>query len=117
MDTNLNEYLAKLFLEEKSDTIVATGGGTFVHEPARSRMLASGCVVQLTADEETLLKHLSLDAGKRPMFNTAEEPAAVLARLWRQRKDAYNGADYLCPVKEITATTIFDIISTCTHPH
>lgn len=67
--------------------VIATGGGAFVHPETRALILASGIAVWIDADIATLVERTARK-GNRPLLQTGD-PAAVLARLHRERAPLY----------------------------
>jgi shikimate kinase len=82
------------------DTIVATGGGTFVEPDNRSAMLADGAVAWLDVPFERLVERLPPD-GRRPLASDRTQ----MEQLYQRRQLAYGQAhvrlDAAKPVDEI----------------
>ena len=82
------------------DTIVATGGGTFVEPDNRSVMLGDGAVVWLDVPFERLVDRVPPD-GRRPLA----ADRAQMEQLYLKRQVAYRQAhlrvDAARPVEEI----------------
>jgi shikimate kinase len=81
--------LAELCMLERH--VIATGGGVVLRESNRKRLKASGRVVWLTADVETIQSRLESDpatADRRPAL-TAGSAAEEIADLLRQRQPLY----------------------------
>lgn len=83
-------------LAGRAGLVVATGGGAILHRQAWAALRASGLVVWLTADRETICRRLAADAateGQRPSLtgrDIEEEVAGVLAErtpLYREGSD------------------------------
>lgn len=72
--------------------VVATGGGAVLREENRRLMLASGWVVALTADAETLIARLArpAEAGVRPLL--AGDAEKRVRSLLEERRHAYDFA-------------------------
>jgi len=76
----------------RRDCVVSTGGGVVVREANRTLLRASGCVVWLTADADTLWRRLQGDdcsAERRPVLTVGgraeiEEVLRVREPLYRQ---------------------------------
>jgi shikimate kinase len=71
--------------------VIATGGGVVLRENNRRRLAASGCVVWLTADVDTIHRRLQDDAmtlDRRPAL-TASPPRSEIAILLEQREPLY----------------------------
>lgn len=74
------------------NAVVATGGGAFVQEGNRGRMLAAGAVVCLEAQPETIVQRLFAEGGTEARPLLAGTPAERLERvrhLKAQRQSAY----------------------------
>jgi shikimate kinase len=74
------------------DAIVATGGGTVIDPRNRASMRASGWIVCLTADAETILARVG-GGEDRPMLARVSDRAAKVRELLAERADAYADAD------------------------
>jgi 3-dehydroquinate synthase len=70
------------------ETVLALGGGALLCEENRSLADASGRVILLEADLDTLVKRLSQDENKRPLL--AGELKTRLAALLERRREHYN---------------------------
>lgn len=88
-------------LAGESAVVVATGGGTLLHEPSRQLLLGSPAVgVCLTADTSALLTRLGPDAARsRPLLQSAPDAGADglrqrLDELLRQRAATYRALPY-----------------------
>lgn len=88
-------------LAGESAVVVATGGGTLLHEPSRQSLLTSPAVgVCLTADLGTLLLRLGPDAARsRPLLQPAADAGVDglrlrLRELLHQRAAAYRALPY-----------------------
>lgn len=81
------------------DHVVATGGGIVLREENRARMRASGLVVWLRADVDTLWARISGDAGtteRRPALGVggrAEVADVVAARERLYQSSAHHAVD------------------------
>ena len=80
--------------------VIATGGGTLLHEPSRALLLAGGVGVCLTASPPELARRLGPDAARgRPLLRTAA-PATLdslsqrLDELLRERAASYSALPY-----------------------
>ena len=77
--------LARLVAEE--DGVIATGGGAFMNAETRALMLASGTVVWLDADIDTLVQRVAR-RSTRPLL-AGRDPAEVLSALAKERSPVY----------------------------
>lgn len=80
--------------------VIATGGGTLLHEPSRALLLAGGVGVCLTASPQELARRLGPDAARgRPLLRTTA-PATLdslsqrLDELLRERAASYSALPY-----------------------
>lgn len=87
-------------LAAASQLVIATGGGTLLHEPSRALLLAGGVGVCLTASPQELARRLGPDAARgRPLLRTAA-PATLdglsqrLDELLRERAASYSALPY-----------------------
>jgi shikimate kinase len=78
----LREALAK-------DGVTALGGGALARQANLEAVLAAGTLVWLDAPDAELLARIG-DPGSRPLL--AEDPAATLARLRKERAGQYASA-------------------------
>jgi shikimate kinase/3-dehydroquinate synthase len=74
-------------LERSDPAVIAVGGGALVDPVLREEVLARALVVRLQAPLATLAARAGKEAGRRPLVGS--DPQADLARLLRDRADAY----------------------------
>ncbi len=79
-------------LSARQGLVIATGGGALVPEENRRLMVASGVVVCLWADEETLIARLREDTH-RPLL-ARPDWEDVLRALLARRRPAYEALPY-----------------------
>lgn len=72
---------------EKDEFVLALGGGSLLSEPNRLAALNAGCVINLSADRETLSQRVSRNAGSRPLLK--DDPLCQLESLLLARADHY----------------------------
>src|SRR5262249_8651679 len=72
-------------------SVVATGGGVVLGDPAWRTMRASGVILGLAAPEETLLARLGSSIARRPLV--AGDASAAREALLRERRHLYRRAD------------------------
>jgi 3-dehydroquinate synthase len=75
-------------LAQRSDLVIATGGGALVSETNRARLEASGIVVCLECAVDELLRRLE-GVRDRPLLQVKDRRAEV-SRLLRRRRKAYD---------------------------
>jgi len=77
--------------------VISTGGGAILHQALWPRVMASGLVVWLTADQQIIRQRLLGDdqtAGQRPAL-TAGDPFAEIAEVLAYREPLYRGGSHL----------------------
>jgi len=74
-------------LAARRDLVVATGGGTLVHEEGRQTLGRDALVVCLRGDPDTLAQRME-DDGSRPLL-AGQDPREALGRIWAERQSAY----------------------------
>jgi shikimate kinase len=85
-----------LLLAERRGLVIATGGGVVLQQEAWSCLKASGLVVWLTADRETICKRLGSDArtGEQRPSLTGRPIEAEIEQVLAEREPLYReGAD------------------------
>ncbi len=75
------------FQTRPTESVVALGGGALLRDENRAFAEASGKIVLLTAEAETLLERLSIDPEKRPLL--AGDLREKLTSLLKSRKEHY----------------------------
>jgi shikimate kinase len=98
---------------KKTNTIIATGGGTPIYEDNMDVMLAAGCVVFLNADTKTLTKHLSESPEERPLLQQLSEEK--LEAMAKNRIPFYTRANQQIEVEKITEATFAQILEACSN--
>lgn len=81
--------LARLMAEERS--VVASGGGAFMHPDTRRLVKERGLSIWMRADLDTLVERTGR-RNTRPLLRGGD-PRAVLARLMEERYPIYGEAD------------------------
>ena len=79
---------------ERTNLVIATGGGT-VKDPENVALLRqNGVIVALTADVDTILRRTAA-RGARPVLDHADagDRRAAVVRLLEERRALYEGAD------------------------
>jgi shikimate kinase len=79
-------------LATAAPSVIATGGGTFIDDDNRNRLLEMGVVVCLVTKFETIMERVSRNA-RRPLAQG--DARGRLAALYEERKSAYGKADVL----------------------
>lgn len=82
-------------LSQKSNIILATGGGAVLDAENRKHLVSRGTVFYLKSNLNTLLNRTSKDKN-RPLLHADEPPKVILKRLLEQRGPLYEEtADYV----------------------
>jgi shikimate kinase len=87
------EALALAELAQRSECVVATGGGIVLAPENRQAMRAAGTVIYLRARLENLWERTRHDST-RPLLSTPD-PRGTLARLLEEREPLYREAAHL----------------------
>ncbi len=86
--------------------VVSTGGGMLLRDENVAELRAAGPIVCLTAAPEEILERVAGDEG-RPLLNV-DDPAGRIARLLRDRAEAYARADYHVDTTGLTQEQVAD---------
>jgi len=92
---------------ERSETVIATGGGIIMSAENREMMKRFGVVVCLEADPETIYRRLMIDSEKadkkvvRPLL-AVEDPLARIKSLKESRQLFYDQADWTVRTDHLT---------------
>ncbi len=78
-------------LVTKDMMVISLGGGTFVDDQNRDRLLKRGPVVALWASPETIYERVQRRPGKRPLLDTPD-PLPRIKRLLAEREALYRQA-------------------------
>ncbi|MCD6062207.1 MAG: hypothetical protein K0R82_118 [Flavipsychrobacter sp.] len=97
--------------------IIACGGGTVTHDGNIEIMRATGCIVYLKADIDTLAKRLQDGADHRPLLTRLPYLLPTLQQMLSAREGFYDQADHILQVENLTDTTFAQIIDACTNKH
>ena len=106
------EQLAIKDLCQKEGRIVAAGGGAFLDEVNRSRMLEYGEVFCLNAKADTIHQRLSVQAGDdavRPLLS-GNDPVDRIQELLTERQEAYSQAHHTIQTDKLTPNEIANLI-------
>jgi shikimate kinase len=94
-------------LRSSEQLVVSTGGGAVLREANREAMLASGLVVALTADAETIISRVRGDAN-RPLL--AGDLEGKVRQLLRDRAGAYDFAHVVIDTSNKAVEEIVQVI-------
>ena len=90
---DLETGLLKKMQDDTSGAVISVGGGMPVRKENRTLLRNLGCVVYLSATEETILNRVKGD-GSRPMLN-GEDLEARVEKLMQDREALYRQAAHL----------------------
>lgn len=107
------DCLEQLCLQD--NVIVACGGGTPVYNNNLELMKQYGCVVYLQAGIGTLAERLKQDEDNRRPLLKGENIHEQLERLYHERKDYYEQADYALQPDERIIANFEQIVELCTN--
>jgi len=85
-------------LLERGPCVIATGGGAFMNEETRARIVQSGISVWLKADLDVLWRRVRKRSHRPLLHNSA--PEATLSRLMQERYPVYAYADVTIKSRE-----------------
>jgi len=75
-------------LTQRTNVIVATGGGAVLNPRTRARLSERGSVIYLHADPDVLWRRTRDDTRRRPLLQV-DEPRQTFAALYRMRDPLY----------------------------
>ena len=110
-------YLLEVIKSTTENTIVACGGGTPCFHNNMQLMKNAGSVIYLQADVAHLLDNLIGTDAARPLLDKLDNLAAYLSNTLAQRKEVYEQADHILPIKDISLATFDEIITSCINSH
>jgi shikimate kinase len=93
-------------LLDSGPAVIATGGGAFMREDTRQRIVGKAVSIWLKADAEIIMRRVKRRAD-RPLLQTAD-PAATVGRLLEEREPIYRHADLTILSREVPHEKIVD---------
>ncbi|MCH8281256.1 MAG: 3-dehydroquinate synthase [Chloroflexi bacterium] len=99
-----------------ANRVIAAGGGAFADPGNRQEMLASGMVVCLTAQPETIYRRVGHRAGARPML-AGYDPLDRIKTLLEQRAPSYAQAHHAVATDDLTPEQAAEQIVDLSHRH
>ena len=99
-----------------ANRVIAAGGGAFADPGNRQEMLASGMVVCLTAQPETIYRRVGHRAGTRPML-AGYDPLDRIKTLLEQRAPSYAQAHHAVATDDLTPEQAAEEIVDLSHRH
>lgn len=112
-----HNYLVNVINGCTGNTMVACGGGTPCFYNNMQLMKESGTVIYLQADVAFLLDNLIGTEAARPLLNNLDDLASYLSQTMAKRKNFYEQAHHILPVKDISLVTFDEIITSCINSH
>ncbi|MDA0369973.1 MAG: shikimate kinase [Actinomycetota bacterium] len=110
---SLEEDVLEEVLASRSESVVATGGGSVLRSTTRQR-LADHVVVWLRADVDTLVDRVERGRHERPLLG--DDPRGRLEELDRQRSPLYDEvANIVVDVDHRAITAVVDSIVEAIH--
>jgi shikimate kinase len=97
-------------LLESGPQVLATGGGSFVHDETRARIHEKGVSVWLKADVDVLLRRVKR-RDNRPLLRN-DDPATTLAALLATREPFYSQANLTVVSRDVPHDVIVEEIVT-----
>lgn len=94
--------LDSVLLQRDQDWVIATGGGTPCFFDNMEKMKASGIVVYLKKDIDTISAHLAWSRSQRPLLSKEEKKDNMLSALLSERKDIYEQAHLIIDASRLT---------------
>ncbi len=96
---------------EEGPRVIATGGGAFMNEATRRRIMENGISIWLKADLDTLMRRVRKRAT-RPLLQTAD-PVGTMRRLLAEREPVYAQADVTVCSREAASheTVVEEVLS------
>lgn len=101
------EELIKIIANCRSNTIIATGGGTPLHHNLMNIMNETGITIWLNSDVNFLIQNIIKQKSKRPILKNDENLKQNLEQLYNQRKEIYSRSKLNIVVNEDTKVDLF----------
>lgn len=106
------------WLSQHSRAVVSTGGGLWMDEALRSRLLDMGWCVWLKVSAEEAWKRVGHHLGQRPLLDTGDDPKTALSDLLQKREPYYGLAHYSISTDNKSAKEVAaDILRTIRDKH
>jgi shikimate kinase len=104
-------------IQENKARIIACGGGTPLFFDNLQIMKAAGCIAYLSAEIQTLQKHINNDKVERPLLKGSVDMEQKLRDMQEERMNVYIQADYFLETEQLSITNFANIINTCINQH
>ncbi|MCY9513647.1 shikimate kinase [Paenibacillus apiarius] len=102
-----SRILTRLLRDRTRQLVIATGGGVVLSEANCKLMREHGSVIQLTAEEETIVQRVSQDRN-RPLLQG--DAASRVRKLMHERQGLYDFAHLSVPTDRLTVEQINECI-------
>lgn len=79
-------------ISQKSDVVIATGGGVIKNKDNVEDLRRRGVIIWLKATPDIILKRVMLEGGKRPLLDV-KEPLGEIKKLLTEREEFYMQSD------------------------
>ena len=104
----LEEEIEVLKTLKKSKCVIAIGGGAFMNKKVRNIILENSLSIWLDLNLKTLNKRIKWNK-KRPLLDK-ENSSKIIQKLFTERKDVYELADYKINCNRLTKNDIINKI-------
>ena len=104
----LEEEIEVLKTLKKSKCVIAIGGGAFMNKKVRNIILENSLSIWLDLNLKTLNKRIKWNK-KRPLLDK-ENSSKIIKKLFAERKDVYELADYKINCNRLTRNDIINKI-------
>ncbi len=111
-----HDYLEKLIMLSKPNTVIACGGGTPCFHNNMDLMNKAGVTIYIKANPESLLHNMKHSLALRPLLNEKDDVKGYLTKLLAYRQPFYEQARYILQTEDISIANFEKIISQCTNP-
>lgn len=106
------EHEAVLENAKRRNTVIATGGGTVKDASNMEALHATGAIVCLKADVDTILERTARE-GERPVLDKEDqgERRQAIEKLLEERKELYTVADFSVNTADLSPLQVVDTIA------
>ena len=97
---------------KRRNTVIATGGGTVKDASNMEALHATGAIVCLKADVDTILERTARE-GERPVLDKEDQGdrRQAIEKLLEERKDLYTVADFSVNTADLSPLQVVDTIA------
>ncbi len=100
------EKEAVQWLSQRSRLVASTGGGLWMNENLRVRLLSMGWCVWLKVSAEEAWKRIGHHSDQRPLLGMGNDPQTVLKELLKKREPSYALAHQMIQTDGKSAKTV-----------